>query len=676
MIDWVGEFNAYLTPYAPYGMPSKSDQLLPGLPEFLYGLSKSAGADQTLAARYGSAAARNGEPFGELGLVLKQDAAWGDQRGNPRDPQAGNAPGGQIDVRVSSGTQPINSPGTCCDPPIGGAATAAPTGFGTFVPQAVDVAGAPSVPYVLSGTAGAAVIYTVTDGVHTSGGSTVLGADGMTGVLLDLTGFNDGVITVTATQTSGGVSKSLGSARTGKSSIVPGAPVLTLAQYVNPASMSAYAIKITGAPGTFAIFSISDTRGLQNADSDIIPTSGVLNETIDASWSLDGPITVMSALYNGNGNSAGTSVGVIKDTVAPVVGFSGARYLSQANAGDYEPTVTTEVGAAVTYVITDGVHSQSDSRLISTSGFWRLSINGSGFNEGAVTLTLTVTDPAGNQSAATIALVKDTLAPVGSLSVAGTAINGAVATTNPTLALTLSFTDATTGLSQMALSTNGGTTFGAAVVYATSASATLTADGIYTIVVAVSDVAGNVSVVSRQVRLDRVGPALTYTITAPTNAGSYDVGQLVTLSYAGSDPDNVSALSAVLDGRTAIASGVAWNTESVAAGNHTIAITARDGLGNTSTTTVAFTVHATADGLTSAVKDGVTRKLVTSSATATQLLSYLSDAQKAIQSGKIAQAKSSLNLFVNYVKQQGGKTIDSAYAALLIGWANDLISRL
>src|SRR4029079_7175047 len=84
------------------------------------------GADQTLAARYGSAAARNGEPFGELGVVVKQDAAWGDQRGNPRDPQAGNAPGGQIDIRVSSGTQPINSPGTCCDPPVAGASIRAP----------------------------------------------------------------------------------------------------------------------------------------------------------------------------------------------------------------------------------------------------------------------------------------------------------------------------------------------------------------------------------------------------------------------------------------------------------------------------------------------------------------------------------------------------------------------
>src|SRR4029079_3639538 len=333
------------------------------------------GADQTLAARYGSAAARNGEPFGELGVVVKQDAAWGDPRGNPRDPQAGNAPGGQIDVRVSAGTQPINSPGTCCDPPVAGASIAAPTGFGTALPQAVDLGGAPAVPYVIQGSAGADVTYTVSDGVRTSVGSTTIGANGMTGVLLDLTGFNDGVITVNATQMSGGVAKSLGSGRTGKSSIVPGAPVLSLAQYISPTNMAAYAIRITGAPGTFAIFGIADERGLQNADSDIIPTSGVLDETLDASWSLDGPIAVISALYNGNGTSAATVVGVTKDTVAPAVAVTAPRYVNFWNITSYQPLLTTEPGATATYVISDGVHSQSGSKPMNSSGFWNLPIN-------------------------------------------------------------------------------------------------------------------------------------------------------------------------------------------------------------------------------------------------------------------------------------------------------------
>jgi hypothetical protein len=93
LIDWVGEFNSYIVPWAAFGMPQVSRTLQPQLPQFLYALSKSDGSDQTLAADYNSDPTRNGEPFGELGLVLQHDAAWHDQAGPPSDPQAGNNPG-------------------------------------------------------------------------------------------------------------------------------------------------------------------------------------------------------------------------------------------------------------------------------------------------------------------------------------------------------------------------------------------------------------------------------------------------------------------------------------------------------------------------------------------------------------------------------------------------------
>ncbi len=116
LIDWGGEFNSYLVPFAPFGMATVSRTVQPQLPEYLYALSASDGADPFLAAHYGSDPTRNGEPFGELGIVLQHDAAWGDQNGKPRDPQAGNTPGGQRDVLRTAGNKPINSPDT--DPPV------------------------------------------------------------------------------------------------------------------------------------------------------------------------------------------------------------------------------------------------------------------------------------------------------------------------------------------------------------------------------------------------------------------------------------------------------------------------------------------------------------------------------------------------------------------------------
>jgi Ca2+-binding RTX toxin-like protein len=102
LIDWVGEFNSYLVPFAPFGMATVSRTLQPQLPEFLYALSAADGADPTRSADTGAAAARNGEPEGELGLVLQKDVAWRQATGAPADPQAGNIPGGKRDVLRSA----------------------------------------------------------------------------------------------------------------------------------------------------------------------------------------------------------------------------------------------------------------------------------------------------------------------------------------------------------------------------------------------------------------------------------------------------------------------------------------------------------------------------------------------------------------------------------------------
>ena len=99
LIDWVGEFNSYLVPFAPFGLGTVSRQVPPALFEFLYQLSKAQGADFTVAQLAGAASApRNGEPFGEIGLVTQKDDFWQDQTGGPRDPQPGNVPGGKRDV--------------------------------------------------------------------------------------------------------------------------------------------------------------------------------------------------------------------------------------------------------------------------------------------------------------------------------------------------------------------------------------------------------------------------------------------------------------------------------------------------------------------------------------------------------------------------------------------------
>ncbi|HYU69599.1 MAG TPA: hypothetical protein VEL09_09755, partial [Burkholderiales bacterium] len=107
LVDMDGEFNTFAVPFNPFGPPTVlSRATQPDMEALLYALSKSQGADQTLIAQYGGAAARNGEPFGEIALVKQGDAAFGAQHGGPRDPQ-GPLTQASRDVRVSAGNLPL-----------------------------------------------------------------------------------------------------------------------------------------------------------------------------------------------------------------------------------------------------------------------------------------------------------------------------------------------------------------------------------------------------------------------------------------------------------------------------------------------------------------------------------------------------------------------------------------
>jgi len=105
-IDWVGEYNSYIVPFSPFGAFQISRALAPQVPEFLQNLSVSDGVDTTVpdGARYVEQKnldvrvdepdpLRNGEPYGELGMVRQPDYDWQDQTGAPNDPQPGNLQG-------------------------------------------------------------------------------------------------------------------------------------------------------------------------------------------------------------------------------------------------------------------------------------------------------------------------------------------------------------------------------------------------------------------------------------------------------------------------------------------------------------------------------------------------------------------------------------------------------
>ena len=106
-----------------------------------------------------------------------------------------------------------------------------------------------------------------------------------------------------------------------------------------------------------------------------------------------------------------------------------------------------------------------------------------------------------------------------------------------------------------------------------------------------------------------------------------------------------------------------------------LVISATDAAGNVTTETLIIAVHATVQGLVAAVDYGVAKGYITSSTAASALETALAKAQSAITANMTATAITDLKQFLSDLAKDK-KVIKPFYAALLTGWASDLITRL
>jgi len=381
--------------------------------------------------------------------------------------------------------------------------------------------------------------------------------------------------------------------------------------------------------------------------------------------------------------SAPVATTLVKNTTAPgAPSLSAPAYINLGNRSAATFTITGPPGLFAMLTVSDGVYTIDAGDLLdAVTGSLSLTVDLTLLAEGNLTATASVMSGLASASSAssssvTVNLVKDTVPPTGSFTISGTVINNQLQSRNP-VALKLAFTDVGTGLSQVAFSTNGGTTFGPTVPYASTPSVTVSGpDGWYTIAVKVLDAAGNYVVVTQSVWLDTTGPKITSSMDSPTNGSYYDVGLKVTVNFSATDSDNpVATLTATLDGSTTLTSGGTIDMNTLTAGSHSIVINATDQLGNPSSVTVTFTIHPTVAGMINAVNQGVAAAKITSKV-GNNLVGMLNTVQAAINAGNNAAAKAALNNYMAYVNSQSGTGITAAYATLLVNWAQDLYNRL
>ncbi|MFB9210303.1 MBG domain-containing protein [Echinicola jeungdonensis] len=306
--------------------------------------------------------------------------------------------------------------------------TAAPSGYSVTIDQSPINAGNESaVSFTFaSAEVGADYSYALSS---SGGGSNVTGSgtittttDNITG--LDVSGLADGTITLSVTLTD--VNGNTGTAATDtetKDTAAPSGYSVTIDQNpINAGNESAVSFTFGSAEvGSTYNYTLSSSGGGTNVTgSGTIGSSTEQVSGLDVSGLADGTITLSVTLTDVNGNTGtATTDTETKDTAAPS-GYSVTIDQSPINAGNESSVSFTfasaEVGADYSYTLSSsgGGTNVTGSGTISTATDQITGLDVSGLGDGAVTLSVTLTDANGNTgTAVTDTETKDSAVPSG-----------------------------------------------------------------------------------------------------------------------------------------------------------------------------------------------------------------------------------------------------------------------
>ncbi|WP_460482075.1 choice-of-anchor P family protein [Comamonas humi] len=222
---------------------------------------------------------------------------------------------------------------------------------------------------------------------------------------VNVSGLPDGSVTVTASQTVGGLTGQ-GSLTTSKSTAPQGPPVVTVgsAPTINAANQTSYSASGTcsanGVPVTVTIGSVSTQATCSGGTWSV---SGVNVSSVG-----DGPVTVTASQTVGGQTGSGTRA-TTKDAQAPTVAVTTAPTINAGNQSSYGVSGTcSENGRPVSVSV--GSVSVVPAPTCS-GGAWSVSgVDVGGLASGPVTVTASQTDAAGNTGSGTRATTKESAA--------------------------------------------------------------------------------------------------------------------------------------------------------------------------------------------------------------------------------------------------------------------------
>ncbi len=305
-------------------------------------------------------------------------------------------------------------------------------------------------------------------------------------------------------------------------------------------------------------------------------------------WDTLAPTAPVAALATASDTGASNSDRITRNALPTLTGTG--------NPGDTITVFSPTEEVMTTVVAADGTWSVTPTFPIP---------------DGAVSFSVTATDPAGNVSPSTqVPVTIDTVVNAFEADLRLSSDSGVVGD-NITRSRTPTFSGTGEPGSQVTL-TIGGQTLSATVAPdgTWSVTAAALADGDYPVVISQTDVAGNTASASGVYTIDNAAPVLTANLDASSDSGvagdSRTNDTTPTLSGTGEVGANISV---VIGGQTLTITVSAGGTWSVTAGtlaeaSYVAAVTETDAAGNTTTGTVNLSLDTTAPVLTAALAAG------------------------------------------------------------------------
>ncbi|MBV9292040.1 MAG: hypothetical protein JO222_06285, partial [Frankiales bacterium] len=387
------------------------------------------------------------------------------------------------------------------------------------------------------------------------------------GVTLDLTAAGDGTYTVSVT-----VTDAAGNVRTGTFDYTLdtglSTPTVTRGRALDNATAPSFTVSGVD-PDVVSVTCAVTGVGTRVTSC---TSTGV---TLDLSAAADGTYTVTVTVRDVAGNVRSASFDYTLDTTLTRPTISRAKAIDNDSAPAFtvsgvDPDVVTvacsvSAGATVSSCTASGV---------------ALSITG---GDGSYTVTVNVTDAAGNVRTASFAYTLDTTLSTPAVT-RPRALDNA---TSPTFTVSGVDPDVVTVTCAV---TGTGSRVSSCTATGVTLDLTSAADGVYTVTVTVTDRAGNVRSASFDYTLDT-------TLTTPTISRAKTTDNTTTPIFAvsGVDPDVVSVTCTASAGAavtSCTATGVALSI-SGSDGSYTVTVTVRDRAGNIRTTSLSYTLDTT-----------------------------------------------------------------------------------